>query len=398
MEATMGEIESGNSSAEPAFLSSILVKHSRVFDSPVGLPPSCNWEHKIVLKDGSNPIGDELHGAVVFSKLDLRVGYHQILVKPEDTHQMALRTHDVHYEFLSRSEEEHKQHLQIVLEILGCHSLFVNKKKCEFGKYTIGYLGHVISALGVEVDREKIEAMVEWPQPKNLRELRGFLGLIGYYHKFVANYCPDSTSTHRPLSIPYLVWEEISLNFVAGLPLSHGVNAVLVVVDCLSNDSVHERSSTITWISGIHHFGPGSDFFITFWKELFKLHGTALKKSTTYHPETDGQTEIMNKSLETYLRCFVGSKSRSWAKWLLRAEFYYNTSPHCSTKFSPFRLLYGRDPPHIIRLDRGHTHIDSLDEFLQELDAVLDELHFHLLRAQQTMKRAADTHRRDVEL
>lgn len=92
-------------------------------------------------------------------------------------------------------------------------------------------------------------------------------------------------------------------------------------------------------------------FLSTFWKELFKLHGTALKKSTSYHPKTDGQTEIVNKSLETYLRCFVGSKPRMWTKWLPWAEFSYNTSPHCSTKFSPFRVLYGREPPHIVRLD-----------------------------------------------
>lgn len=124
----------------------------------------------------------------------------------------------------------------------------------------------------------------------------------------------------------------------------------------------------------------------TFWKELFKLHGTALKKSTSYHPKTDGQTEIVNKSLETYLRYFVGSKPRMWTKWLPWAEFSYNTSPHCSTKFSPFRVLYGREPPHIVRLDRGHTPVNSLDECLQERDAVLDELHVHLIRAQQTMK------------
>lgn len=93
----------------------------------------------------------------------------------------------------------------------------------------------------------------------------------------------------------------------------------------------------------------------------------------------------------------MGDKPKSWAKWLPWAEFSYNTSPHCSTKYSPFRIVYGRDPPHVVRLEKGHTPVNSLDEFLQERDVVLDELHFYLLKAQHTMKRAADLKRRDVE-
>lgn len=216
------------------------------------------------------------------------------------------------------------------------------------------------------------------------------------------------------MPIPDLVWEDISIDFVEGLPLSQGLNTILVVVDRLSKyayfiglkhpfDAFAVATVFMKEVVRLHGFPASivSDrdriFLSTFWKELFKLHGTALRKSTAYHPKTDGQTEIVNKSLETYLRCFAGSKPREWAKWLSWAEFSYNTSPHCSTKFSPFRVLYGRDAPHIVRLERGHTPVNSLDEFLQERDAVLDELHFHLLRAQQTMKKTADIHRRDVE-
>jgi transposase InsO family protein len=73
-------------------------------------------------------------------------------------------------------------------------------------------------------------------------------------------------------------------------------------------------------------------FTSLFWKELFKLHGTELKFSSSYHPQTDGQTEIVNKCVEHYLRCFSGDKPKEWLRWLPLAEWWYNTNIHASTK------------------------------------------------------------------
>lgn len=101
--------------------------------------------------------------------------------------------------------------------------------------------------------------------------------------------------------------------------------------------------------------------------------------------------------LETYLRCFTGDHPKSWSKWLHWAEFSYNTSPHLSTKMTPFKVLYGRDPPLVNRLGRGHSPIDSIEDILHERDAVLDELHHQLLRAQQKMKDNADKKRREAD-
>lgn len=88
----------------------------------------------------------------------------------------------------STSQEEHVKHVALVLQSLKENCLVANFKKCAFGKKKIEYLGHVISEEGVAADVQKLKAMMEWKIPTNLRELRGLLGLTGYYRKFIARY------------------------------------------------------------------------------------------------------------------------------------------------------------------------------------------------------------------
>nr|KYP39590.1 Transposon Ty3-G Gag-Pol polyprotein [Cajanus cajan] len=660
---------------------------------------------------------DELFGAKYFSKLDLRAGYHQILVQEEDRYKTAFRTHQGHYEWLvmpfgltnapatfqnlmndifqgllrksvlvffddilvySSSWFLHLQHLQQVLDILAKHELYAKMSKCSFGLEQVEYLGHVVSGDGVSMETSKVQAVIDWPVPKTIKQLRGFLGLTGYYRRFIQGYAsianpltdllkkdnfkwsneadaafialkqaittapvlslPDfsqpfvletdasgsgigavlSQNKHpiaffskklsnrmtkqsaytrefyaiteaiakfrhyllghrfiirtdqkslkslldqtlqtpeqqawlhkflgydfsieykpgtenlaadalsrsffmasavtasdlvhqikaalgsdtalqpiltahsqgkalsapysfldgllfwkgrivvpnvpaiqnqilqefhssplgghsgiartfarvaaqffwpgmnkdiknfvqqccvcqqaktatvlpagllQPLPIPTQIWEDISMDFIVGLPPAEGYTVIFVIVDRLSKyahfaplksdfNSKRVADVFLHTVVKLHGFPNSivSDrdkvFTSTFWQHLLKLSGTTLKLSTAYHPQSDGQTEALNKCLEMYLRCFTHEKPKDWIKFLPWAEFWYNTSFHHSAQMSPFKVVYGRDPPTLVKYSHSATDPPSIQEMLLQRDRVLAQLKVNLM-------------------
>ncbi|KAL0386526.1 UNVERIFIED_CONTAM: Retrovirus-related Pol polyprotein from transposon [Sesamum latifolium] len=170
---------------------------------------------------------DQLKGATVFSKIDLRSGYWQLRIEEGSISKTAFRTRYGHYEFIvmpfgltnapaafmslmnktlqpfldqfvivfiddiliySRSPKEHEQHLRTVLQILREKQLYAKFSKCEFWMEEIAFLGHVILKEGVQPDPAKVRAILEWEPPKNVSEVRSFLGLAGYYRRFIKDF------------------------------------------------------------------------------------------------------------------------------------------------------------------------------------------------------------------
>lgn len=679
---------------------------------------------------------DELAGARFFTKLDLHSGYHQIRLAVEDECKTAFRTHSGHYEFrvmpfgltsalatfqaamnkvfsavvrkfvlvfvddiliYSKTLHEHSAHLQQVFQLLKTHQLYVKRSKCSFAQSSLEYLGHIIGANGVATDSAKIQAVEHWPRPENVKQLRGFLGLAGYYRKFIRQFgilcrpltnllkkngqfiwtptvqeaflavkqaliqapvlalpdfnkdfvletdacatgvgavlmqqghplaflskalgprnqtlsiydkeclaillaidkwkaylqhrqftihtdqrslihlgehkfntqiqqkaffklmglqykivykkgitnkaadalsrrpqhshayaisvvkprwieivtegyqqdpkakqllvelsvqgfneqgfslqdgiirhkgrvwlgshkeahqavllalhssglgghsgtlatyhrvkqlfswphmkqdvlhyvsacqvCQQAKSEHvklpgrlQPLPIPPSAWHTISLDFIEGLPNSNRFNVILVVIDKLTKfghfiplkHPFTAASIAQLFMDNVYklHGMPQviiSDrdkvFVSSFWQRLFKLADTTLNLSSSYHPQTDGQTERLNQCLETYLRCLVHAKPEKWSQWLPQAEFWYNTTFHSALGKSPFEVLYGRAPRQFAIQNSslpGHTDVEA---WLRERAAMVPLIKQHLQRAQQRMKNQADKNR-----
>jgi hypothetical protein len=676
---------------------------------------------------------DELSGTQFFTKLDLCSGYHQIHMKEEDIRKTAFRTHEGHYEFLfmpfglcnapstfqslmnrvfcpflhhfvlvffddiliyRKTWTDHLAHVDQILHLLSQHQLFLKQSKCAFGALEVEYLGHLADKHSVRVDLKSIEAMQDWPHPKTLKILCGFLGLTGYYHKFVKNYgkivapltallknnyftwtpaaaqafqtlkmamcttpvlaLPDFTKTFvlefdasgkgigvvlmqeggplaftskqlsernlgksiyekkmlaimhvvylwrpyllgqrfqiktdhqslkyfleqrisspeqqkwvtklfgydyeiiykkgkdnvvadtlsqkyeyegsffslsfivpdwlqavrqewlhdhkishliqqlqsnspvspgyswlhdelrykgclylskqsklksmvlfelhvtptaghsgftktydrvkrsflwdgmkqdvrnfvfecdvcqcnkgetvkspgtlQPLPIPPAIWRDMSMDFIVGLPKSSNKSVIMVVVDRLSKyshfcplqhpfiasnvaqffmDQVFKLHGMLHSIVSNHN----PTFTSNFWQEPFKLQGTQLHLSTTYHPQADGQTEVVNKCLETYLRCFASEKKNQWAQWLPLAEWWHNTSYHTATHMTPFEAVYGQNPPFVLSYLPGVSKVQAVDQTLTVQEAILHTLKENLFMAQNRMKQQAD--------
>jgi hypothetical protein len=213
--------------------------------------------------------------------------------------------------------------------------------------------------------------------------------------------------------VPTAVWTDIGLDFVEALPRVGGKSVILTVVDRFSKychfiplghpytaESVAQAFfAKIVRLHGVPQ-SMVSDrdpvFTSVFWQELMRLIGAKIHMTSAFHPQSDGQTEAANKVITMYLRCFTGDRPRQWLRWLPWAEYIYNTAYQSALHDTPFRVVYGRDPPSIRSYEPGDTRVAAIAKSMAERDEFLADVRLRLEQAQAVYKRHYDKHHREV--
>jgi hypothetical protein len=233
-----------------------------------------------------------------------------------------------------------------------------------------------------------VKALFAWPQLK--KTIQDYVASCEVCAQAKTEHC-KLPSLLQPLPVPPSAWHTISLDFIEGLPKSKSYDTILVVIDkltkyahfvCLSHPYTASNVAQ-AFLANIYklHGIPSiiiSDrdriFTSAFWQELFRLTETTLNMSSSYHPQTDGQSKRLNQCLETYLRCMVHSCPTKWANWISLAEFWYNSTFHSAHGMSPFQALYGYPPRHFgISVDDACA-VTDLNEWLAERQSVLQHI------------------------
>ncbi|KAJ0909643.1 putative nucleotidyltransferase, Ribonuclease H [Helianthus annuus] len=257
------------------------------------------------------------------------------------------------------------------------------------------------------------QQLLKWMHDSGQGVIQEFMQLqIGQC--IVCQQCKAETVAYpgmlQPLPIPKAVWEDIAMDFVEGLPKSGNKEVIWVVVDRLSKGAhfvalqhpftaVDVAQMYLDHIYRLH--GPPKSivsdrdkvFVSRFWKELLLLQGVEQQMSSSYHPQTDGQTEVLNRCLENYLRCMCFDKPKEWVKWLPLAEYWYNTTYQSAIKCTPFEVIYGQPPPLHLPYLPGESNVEAVDRSLIVREEVINILKANLVQVQQRMKRLADDHR-----
>jgi hypothetical protein len=220
----------------------------------------------------------------------------------------------------------------------------------------------------------------------------------------------------KPLPTPTRPWEWVSMDFILSLPEVDGYDSVWVVCDMLTKEAHFlKMASTIIAEELLDRFmhdifrlhgmpavvvsDRDSKFTSEVWQQFFQSLGTKLHLSTAYHPESDGQTERVNRTLQQILRCYAMECPTDWVKYLDLAEFVYNRQESQSTKMSPFYATRGYNPLTPLHLATG-THIrhESAKQRVARIQDIQKLVQRNLLEAKDRYRRVADRRRRPVEI
>jgi transposase InsO family protein len=264
---------------------------------------------------------------------------------------------------------------------------------------------HILTALhdsgigghsGVQATYQRIKQLFAWPKLKQTVQ--------SYVQD--CSICQQAKSEHvkipgllQPLAIPQHTWDTISMDFIEGLPNSHGKTVILVVIDKFSKyghflpmkhpfTALQVAQLFMDQVYKLHGLPKAivcdrdRIFTSSFWQELFRLSDTKLCMSSSYHPQTDGQTERLNQCMETYLRCLVHSCPTKWTDWLPLAEYWYNTAFHSALGKTPFEVLYVQQPCHLGISDAVSCTVPDLESWLHDRSLLSSVIQQQLLRAQ----------------
>jgi hypothetical protein len=263
--------------------------------------------------------------------------------------------------------------------------------------------------------RDKTLALVQenffWP--KLAHDVECFVKSCRIFQ--IAKSHSKNTGLYTPLPIPKAPWEDISLDFVLGLPQTQrNKDSIMVVVDRFSKmahfvpcnktaDASHIANLYFREIVKLHGvprtitYDRDSKFISHFWRTLWRKLGTTLQFNSSYHPQTDGQTEVVNRSLRNLLRSFVGKNIRQWDLLLAQAEFAYNQFPSQTTGHTPFEAVYGLNPIGPLELApllvTKHFSGD-VEERAKEIKKLHEQFRGRILKKNEKYSKQANKHRK----
>jgi hypothetical protein len=216
-----------------------------------------------------------------------------------------------------------------------------------------------------------------------------------------------------PQPVPQGVWTDVALDFIEALSRVRGKSAILTVVDRFSKyyhfiplahpysaESVAQAFfAEIVRLHGVPQYmvsDRDAVFTSTFWRELMWLMGTKLHITLAFHPQSDGQSESANRIIVMYLRCLTDYQPRQWLQWLPWAEYVFNTAYQSSLRDTPFKVVYGRDPPSIRSYEPGETRVAAVARTMEEREEFLANVRHRLEQTQAVQKKHYDKAHRDI--
>ena len=261
--------------------------------------------------------------------------------------------------------------------------------------------------LGREKTLELVSREYTWP---------GMRGFVEEYVRTCETCARNKIPQHRrhgrlqPLPIPEGAWRSVSMDFIVQLPLSNGYDAIYVCVDrftkmahfCPTNSTITAEGTAALYLEHVfkNHGLPddivsdrGTQFVSKFTRRLLELLEVTGNRSTAYHPQSDGQTERTNQTLEQYLRTYCGFHQDDWSQLLPLAEFTYNNAQSTSTGMSPFFANYGYHPRATLRVRTTETGVHDnpgAETLVERFRRVHAELRSTLEQAQKAYKRNYD--------